>query len=142
MAAIYMWRKENGTVIVFTTMLYPLDVDESIEMSAAPVDETTWMDVVEDAIQGGLLPRDGALLEIRFDAPEQGPEEIQGGLLPLEGDLFVVRFDALEEGPEEIQGGLLPEDGTLIGKKVQADSPPEELEITCSIESDSSMTPV
>ena len=75
MAAIYtpMWPID----IEVTTTLYPVDVTESVNFGAAPINETGWSKVLEDTLAGGFSIGIGTLKDVRFTAPEQGPEILQ-----------------------------------------------------------------
>lgn len=138
MAAIYQWFSK---FIRLVTTLYPVDAAENMEVSCEPVDDTRWAPLPQTDAQNTFVPLSGTLKLIYFLAPEQGPESAQNTFVPLSGTLRTIYF--LEEvGPEKAQNTFVPLSGTLEFKLVYGDSPDEKLEISCTIESDCSMTTV
>ena len=133
MAAIYQWFGNQAAIIV-TTTLYPLDAADNLAITGAPVDEGWLTGLPEETGYHGISVLWGSLSIVRFDAPEQGPESGYFGIEnTLTATLDIIRFDAPEQGPESGYFGIeVPPSATLIGLVIDADSPDEELEITCT----------
>lgn len=137
MAAIYMWRQ--GEVLVITTTPYPIDYTESLEISVSPVSGDLFA-IPQDYFDTGIALVSGELNLIRFDqfVDEEG---FDTGLALVSGQLNIIRFDVFAE-EEAFDTGISLISGTLIGKVVEGDTPDESLEVSCTIESDCSMTAV
>jgi len=143
MAAIYDFSSTDFGIIEITTTLYPVVIAELMEINCAPIDDTWWLELITETGTGSFIgPYSAQLRPIRFTAPEQGPESGTGSFVgPYSAIKYTIRFDAPEQGPENGTASFIgPISAELNYAKIEADSPDEKLEITCSIEPDSTMT--
>ena len=132
MAAIFMWRVNE--VEVLTTTLYPLDVNDGLEISTS-FSFGSMPEIPSDAAETTYSLLNGTYTQLRWfftDGPYEDSAENLYSL--LDGTYTQLRWfhvDGPYDDSAENLYSLL--DGTHIRKRVEADSPDEKLDISATI---------
>lgn len=138
MAAIYMWFEEE--VQVFTTTLYPVEVIDSLQLSADLYGGSLSL-IPAEAHQnsGNLVSMSLPIILISTNGPDEQHQN-SGDLVSVTLPIILLSTDGPDEAHDN-SGDLVSVSMPL--KLVIVDTPDEKLQFTCDINPSScSMTPV
>lgn len=138
MAAIYGWYGSN--VLLLTTTLYPVDVDDSMELSIT-INIGSMTLIPLDNLETSHEVMDGLYVQERWfysDGPYE--DSLETSQIVMDGTYVQERW-FYSDGPydDSIDTSHEVMNGSYVNKRVEADTPDEELQLAISIDSSCTM---